>query len=385
MKILILTPWCDDLCLQNVKGIPLNACLINKLLEREHKLEIFCVQGDIKLCHTLPLHKLNLPYISCPGPFVHFINIFLYFYHNFLLYNTLRKKVYNNKYDLILNIAHLGTLAIKRLSVREKIPFVLLVFGIFDLRKPFLPAKLIPYFQYISGFLLKPDKIITINDGSAPKDWLERTLKIPSDKIVEVANPRPLWSIEKKQGGKNIMIGYFSRFNYEKRTDLFIKIAYRILEKETDVNFIIAGSGALAKEIQKLQAHFPGRVVYKGWLDYNQMCELYKEIDILISTARYANGVLPVIEAQSCGIPVVAFNIADTKRFILDGKTGFLTSNLTVDEFVSKISILMKNKELREKMGNSAKEFTLSTFPDTEEWANFIVTELEKLDVDQKH
>ena len=145
------------------------------------------------------------------------------------------------------------------------------------------------------------------------------------------------------------------------------------------MNFIIAGGGALEQEIRKLQADFPEKVVYRGWLNYNQMRELYKEINILISTVRYANGGLQVIEAQSCGIPVIAFNVADTKRFILDGKTGLLTTKLTVEEFVSKIAMLVEDSKIRENMGNSAKEFIINTFPDTKEWVDFIVSELEKV------
>ena len=183
MKILILTPWCDDLCLKSVKGMPLNAFLLDKLIEKGHKVSIFCTLGEKDEC-SVALNKISLPYFSCPSPLIYFVNMFLYFRHSLLIYKTLRVKIDEEKPDVILNIAHFGTLALKRLSIRRKIPLVLLVYGIFDLKKPFLPTKFIPYFQNIFGFLLKPDKMITINDGSAPKEWLTKTLKLPANKIA---------------------------------------------------------------------------------------------------------------------------------------------------------------------------------------------------------
>lgn len=109
------------------------------------------------------------------------------------------------------------------------------------------------------------------------------------------------------------------------------------------------------------------------------MLPLYKEIDILVSTTRYGNATLPVIEAQVSGIPVVVFDVADTKKFVIEGKTGFNVPPGDVNGFIDKLAVLINNRELRENMGKNAKELAEQIFPDMEKWTNLVVDKLEKL------
>ena len=63
---------------------------------------------------------------------------------------------------------------------------------------------------------------------------------------------------------------------------------------------------------------------------------------------------LKAIQYMALGIPVVATKTEINKKVILNGKTGFLVNSK--EDWINKISILIKNQQLRHKMGyNSAK------------------------------
>lgn len=63
---------------------------------------------------------------------------------------------------------------------------------------------------------------------------------------------------------------------------------------------------------------------------------------------------LPLLEAQTLGIPVVAFNLPAHREIVKDGKTGFLVNSKK--EFVSKIQLLLSDEKLRNQMSENARK-----------------------------
>jgi glycosyltransferase involved in cell wall biosynthesis len=61
------------------------------------------------------------------------------------------------------------------------------------------------------------------------------------------------------------------------------------------------------------------------------------------------------LEAQSTGLPVVAFGDWGSSEAVLHGQTGLLTPASDPDEFTASIEHLLKNSELRAKMGEAAQ------------------------------
>lgn len=62
-----------------------------------------------------------------------------------------------------------------------------------------------------------------------------------------------------------------------------------------------------------------------------------------------------LIEAQSCGVPVIAYDVpCGPAEIIHNGEDGFLVKDGDIDDFVAKLSLLATNEELRHKMGDTA-------------------------------
>ncbi|MCK4351978.1 glycosyltransferase family 4 protein [candidate division WOR-3 bacterium] len=65
-------------------------------------------------------------------------------------------------------------------------------------------------------------------------------------------------------------------------------------------------------------------------------------------------GGVKLLQYMSCGIPVVASPVGINSEIVVDGVTGFLAT--TEEEWYEKLSILIKDKKLREKMGMEGRK-----------------------------
>ena len=66
-----------------------------------------------------------------------------------------------------------------------------------------------------------------------------------------------------------------------------------------------------------------------------------------------------LIEAMSCGLPLVAFDApCGPKDIITDGKNGFLVPAGNIELFTEKVCRLIESEELRRTMGNSARQMS---------------------------
>ena len=85
---------------------------------------------------------------------------------------------------------------------------------------------------------------------------------------------------------------------------------------------------------------------------------------------------MPTCEAMLCGLPVVAYNVAGTSEVVRDGETGLLAENSNIDAFANKLSLLIKDDELRQRLSKEAANFSQEYFVD---WADRVEQEMEIL------
>ena len=74
-----------------------------------------------------------------------------------------------------------------------------------------------------------------------------------------------------------------------------------------------------------------------------------------------AQGVVTA-EAQSCGLPVVAFDSGGVSETLVDHETGFLIPERNTDLLVEKVKYLINNPHERINMGLKAREFVVHQF-----------------------
>jgi 1,2-diacylglycerol 3-alpha-glucosyltransferase len=82
----------------------------------------------------------------------------------------------------------------------------------------------------------------------------------------------------------------------------------------------------------------------------------FKACDIYCTCSKWEGFDIPLVAAQANGKPVLAYNVGAHPEVVANGKTGFLVDSVT--EFLDYLCILVKDSELRNKMGEDAQTAT---------------------------
>jgi len=125
------------------------------------------------------------------------------------------------------------------------------------------------------------------------------------------------------------IVGFVGRLSYEKGILNFLEAIHCIAAKDSDIKFIIAGSGPLDSEIN----HFINRNLLKervkllGWIPHNALPELLNQLKLLVIPSYTETGPLVLLEAMACGTPVAATLVGLVSNLVEDEFTGFILEN----------------------------------------------------------
>ena len=145
----------------------------------------------------------------------------------------------------------------------------------------------------------------------------------------------------------------------------------RILKKKGyNVHYNIVGAGSQDKVLKNFvkENELYDEVTFTGKLSQKEIRDILQDKDLFLMTSITDTeyGVetqgLVTAEAQACGLPVIGFDSGGVKYTILDGISGYVVTEGDVDAMVDKIETLLKDSELREKMGREAISFIEKKF-----------------------
>jgi glycosyltransferase involved in cell wall biosynthesis len=89
---------------------------------------------------------------------------------------------------------------------------------------------------------------------------------------------------------------------------------------------LIAGDGEARREVTRAFAEAPCRVAFLGRIAPDQLVPLYAAADLLVWPAVNEAFGMALLEAQACGLPVLAGAFGGVPGIVAEGKTGFLTA-----------------------------------------------------------
>ena len=137
-----------------------------------------------------------------------------------------------------------------------------------------------------------------------------------------------------------------------------IRACGQLYRQGQDFRLVIAGDGQEREKLQRMASeHVVDRVMFLGKIPLKDMYRYYSAADIFVFPGIKESLGLVYLEAQSCGLPVVAFNNAGVPEAVQDGKTGLLVPMYALDPLVEAVKRLMNDKNLRRQMGLAAKSY----------------------------
>ena len=147
------------------------------------------------------------------------------------------------------------------------------------------------------------------------------------------------------------------RLHEVKRFELLIRLFAALHRQFPDWKLRIVGEG---EERGRLEAaikelHAENYVNLTGKKDAAGVEEEMLRASVFAMTSRSEGFPFVLLEAQSCGLPVVAFDVRVGPGFVVqDGVNGYLAADMVYEDFCEKLASLIKDEELRRKMSDAA-------------------------------
>ena len=116
-------------------------------------------------------------------------------------------------------------------------------------------------------------------------------------------------------------------------------------------------------------------VTVHGFKNKKELGELYRNSDLYVMTSFTESFGLVLVEAESYGLPILAFDSAQgAKEIIVNDENGYLIKNRSREIMSKKILELVENLELRRQLGRAGRKLAEKYKIDnvSKEWEEFI-------------
>ncbi|MCL5774635.1 MAG: glycosyltransferase [Patescibacteria group bacterium] len=144
-----------------------------------------------------------------------------------------------------------------------------------------------------------------------------------------------------------------------KSVDVLIKAFKDIAVKIPGAKLVIAGSGEEEKNLKALarDLNLQEQISFAGKISEQEKLSLLQRAGVLVNPSLVEGWGITTIEANACGVPVVAANVPGLRDSVRNPHTGYLVKYGDVPGFSQKILALLKDRKLRTEMGRQAQEW----------------------------
>ncbi|MEW6069890.1 MAG: glycosyltransferase family 4 protein [Candidatus Thermoplasmatota archaeon] len=257
----------------------------------------------------------------------------------------------NTQYNLTHCHDWLTALAGIELKHKLKKPFVLTIHSTEYDRT----ANLFPWNKIVeiekSGVSIA-DRIITVSRRT--KVQLVDRYNAKADKIKVIYNaidPTRFKGIKVYKRGERIVM-YFGRLTVQKGPDFFLRAAKKVSEFESNVRFVVAGTGEMLQQLIELaiQLGIDDKVTFTGYVPDESIPELYALADVFVlPSVSEPFGIAP-LEAMACGVPTIISKTSGVSEIV---RSCLLVDFWDVDEMANKIIAILRydalSRTLREE------------------------------------
>ena len=191
------------------------------------------------------------------------------------------------------------------------------------------------------------DKIVTLTEGDA-KDWRRVCKNVCVIPNVVHLNESGRYS----QCNANRAI-FAGRFDLQKDVDSLAKAWDLVQQRHPDWLLDVYGNGELKPHFEEIVSD--KKLNIRVHPAVSDILDKFIESSMLLMTSLYEPFGLVLVEAMSCGLPVVAFDCPYGPADIIhDGVDGLLVENGNIRTYADHVCQLIENVQMRQDMGRAA-------------------------------
>ena len=194
----------------------------------------------------------------------------------------------------------------------------------------------------------------------------QRVFMIPNGVDTEKFKPDPTRRAWLRQS-LNIpehaqLVGIVAALREEKNHSQFINAARDVLRAHSDTRFIIVGDGPMRTEIERQISELCLQRFIHLLGTRSDTAEILAGLDVFALTSRNEANPVSILEALSCGIPVVSPNVGSIHETVIDGKTGILTTPGDAEETADAVVRLLGNSPWAGELGQNGRDHVANSW-----------------------
>ena len=191
--------------------------------------------------------------------------------------------------------------------------------------------------QELKEYHFDPEEVVVIGNGVDEKFFVPAQNKIEDD---------------------NKYIMYAGRMDREKGLFDLVECGEHICNQRSDISFILAGRGRdlnkLKKKVRKLGLR--DKFIFLGQVGKDQLVQLYQNATIFAFPSYHEGLPTVLLEAMSCGLPIVATDVRGNRDLISSGEDGLLVPPRSPKEMADTILMLLDDEKMQRRLGKNARK-----------------------------
>lgn len=229
--------------------------------------------------------------------------------------------------------------------------------------------------RVLAGFLNNYCKILIVPSQFIKKEAIKWGVDIPIEivsngiDINAFATSRVSEEFLKKYKIEDFIskpiIFYSGRIDKDKNLETLIKTIPLVL-KEIDAHFLFLGNGDLKEklicQLADKDYSFKKNICFLGPIQYqnSDLAKFYRLASVFVMPSPVEAQSLATMEAMASGLPIVAANGGALPELVKNRENGFLVNPFRPAEYAEAIIEIIKNKNLRKKLGKRSLELIAS-------------------------
>jgi glycosyltransferase involved in cell wall biosynthesis len=121
---------------------------------------------------------------------------------------------------------------------------------------------------------------------------------------------------------------------------------------------LVVGDGPMEKDLKRVAEELlPGQAIFAGRVAHQDMAQFYSAADLFAFPGIGESLGMVYLEAQACGLPVVALDSPGVSQVAVSGETGLLVPQDDGQALAEAIATLLRNPTMRIRLGQGASQY----------------------------
>jgi len=129
-----------------------------------------------------------------------------------------------------------------------------------------------------------------------------------------------------------------------------------VLKEFPQVRLLIIGEGDARQNLERIarETDIGAEVDFLGYVSHEEKIRYLSQLKFVVNTSAKEGWGLTVMEANACGVPVIASDVPGLRDSVLDEKTGLLYEYGNVEQLAQRMTLLLRDDALCSRLSGEA-------------------------------